>query len=324
MDTSILKLEKVKKVFGKTSILDSIDLEIQSGEIFGIIGASGSGKTTLLHTLIGFIVPSSGKIMFNKNLESPNWVYVLNNLDFIKKRVGFAAQHPSFYEKLTVYENLDYFGALYNLTSEARLSNINTLLELVELDHARNILAKNLSGGMQRRLDIACSMIHNPELLILDEPTSDLDPVLAKHIWKLIKKINKKGTTIIVASHDLSEIESVSTRIGILANKTLNHIGTIEELKMKISKGQEVHFESYPGNYEELAKNLKDPLIIEIENRGNSLVIHTKKPDKILKKLLITLNKLDEHLLDVKITRLSLRDVFTNITKKKNEDRENN
>ena len=324
MDTSILKLEKVKKVFGKTSILDSIDLEIQSGEIFGIIGASGSGKTTLLHTLIGFIVPSSGKIMFNKNLESPNWVYVLNNLDFIKKRVGFAAQHPSFYEKLTVYENLDYFGALYNLTSEARLSNINTLLELVELDHARNILAKNLSGGMQRRLDIACSMIHNPELLILDEPTSDLDPVLAKHIWKLIKKINKKGTTKIVASHDLSEIESVSTRIGILANKTLNHIGTIEELKMKISKGQEVHFESYPGNYEELAKNLKDPLIIEIENRGNSLVIHTKKPDKILKKLLITLNKLDEHLLDVKITRLSLRDVFTNITKKKNEDRENN
>ena len=139
-----------------------------------------------------------------------------------------------------------------------------------------------------------------------------------------LKKINKKGTTIIVASHDLSEIETVSTRIGILANKTLNHIGTIEELKKKISRGQEVHFESYPGNYEELAKNLKDPLIIEIENRGNSLVIHTRKPDKILKKLLITLNKLDEHLLDVKITRLSLRDVFANITKKKNEDRKSN
>jgi ABC-2 type transport system ATP-binding protein len=324
MDTSILKLEKVKKVFGKVSILDPINLEIRAGEIFGIIGASGSGKTTLLHTLIGFSVPSSGRIMFNKDLKSNNWVHVLNNLNFIKKRVGFAAQHPSFYERLTVYENLDYFGALYNLTREARLSNINTLLELVELDHARNILAKNLSGGMQRRLDIACAIIHNPELLILDEPTSDLDPVLAKHIWKLIKKINKKGTTIIVASHDLSEIETVSTRIGILANKTLNHIGTIEELKKKISRGQEVHFESYPGNYEELAKNLKDPLIIEIENRGNSLVIHTRKPDKILKKLLITLNKLDEHLLDVKITRLSLRDVFANITKKKNEDRKSN
>jgi ABC-2 type transport system ATP-binding protein len=154
-------------------------------------------------------------------------------------------------------------------------------------------------------------------MLILDEPTSDLDLVLAKHIWQLIKKINKKGTTIIVASHDLPEVESICDRIGVLANGKLNNIGTVEQLKHMISKGQEIHVETYPGDYEKIMKKFKDPLIIEMENRGSSLVIHTKKPDKILAKLLERLEKLDEALLDVKITKLSLKDVFTKITKKK-------
>jgi ABC-2 type transport system ATP-binding protein len=315
MEKPILKLEKINKKYGKFIVLNNVNVAVQVGEIFGIIGPSGSGKTTLLHTMIGFIKPDTGKVLFNNNLENDNFVPVIKNLDYIKKRIGFAAQHPSFYEKLTVFENLDYFGALYNLSKEARLTNINTLLELVELDHAKNIISKNLSGGMQRRLDIACSLIHHPDLLILDEPTSDLDPVLAKHIWNLIKKINKRGTTIIVASHDLGEIETISTRIGIIGNRTLTNIGTIDELKTKISKGQEIHLETYPGNYQDIIKILKDPQIIQIENRGNSIVIHTHKPDNVLKKTLQVLSKLDESLLDVKITRLSLRDVFAKLTK---------
>ncbi len=314
MDRIIIKVDNVKKSFNQNKVLDNIDIEVKSGEIFGVIGSSGSGKTTFLNTLIGFLRPDSGKVYFNLN---ESFIPVLNNLDEIKKRFGFAAQHPSFYNKLTVFENLDYFGALYNLSTEARLININTILDLVELDHARDILAKNLSGGMQRRLDIACSLIHNPEVLILDEPTSDLDPILAKNIWNLIKKINKRGTTIVVASHDLNEVETICTRIGILTERRLEDIGTIEELKHKTAKGQEIHVETYPGNYQKIMKNLKDPLILELENRGNRLVIHTLKPDKVLSILLQVLSKLDENLLDVKITKLSLRDVFTNITKKK-------
>jgi len=313
-----LKVVKLKKHFATNKVIDGIDLEIKKGEIFGIIGASGSGKTTFLNNMIGFLTPDSGKVFFNKSITTkPDFIPVLNNMEEVKKRFGFAAQHPSFYEKLTVFENMDYFAALYNLSTEGRLSNINTILEIVELDHARNILAKNLSGGMQRRLDIACALVHNPDMLILDEPTSDLDLVLSKHIWQLIKKINKKGTTIIVASHDLPEVETICDRIGILAKGKLNNIGTVEQLKHMISKGQEIHVETYPGNYDNIMKKFKDPLIIEMENRGSSLVIHTKKPDKILAKLLEKLEKLDEALLDVKITKLSLKDVFTKITKKK-------
>jgi len=169
---------------------------------------------------------------------------------------------------------------------------------------------------MQRRLDIACSLIHNPDILILDEPTSDLDLVLSKQIWDLIRKINKKGTTIIVASHDLSEVETVCSRIGILINGKLQRVGTLDSLKNMVTKGQEIHLETYPGDYDNITKNLNDPLILRIENTGNSLIIHTQKPDKILSKILQQVNKNNESLLDLKISKLSLKDVFTKLTKK--------
>lgn len=313
----VLKVEKIKKHFSDNKVIDGVSLDIKEGEIFGIIGASGSGKTTFLKTLIGFLPTDSGNIFYNMSSnETPNFIKVYNNSDLIKRKFGFAAQNPSFYEKLTVAENLDYFGALYNLGKEARLTNTSTLLELVGLSHARDIVSKNLSGGMKRRLDIACSLIHNPELLILDEPTSDLDLVLSKQIWNLIKKINKKGTTIIVASHDLPEVETVCTRIGVLINGKLQKVGTLDSLKNTVSKGQEIHLETYPGDYENIIKKINTPLITNTEDTGNSLIIHTQKPDKVLPILLKVLEKENENLLDLKISKLSLKDVFTKLTKK--------
>lgn len=313
----VLKIEKVKKHFDSNKVIDGVSLNIESGEIFGIIGSSGSGKTTFLKTIVGFLPIDSGNIYFNlsKN-ETPKLMSVFSNSDLIKKRFGFAAQHPSFYEKLTVLENLDYFGALYDLGKEARLTNISTLLDLVGLSHAKDIVSKNLSGGMKRRLDIACSLIHNPDLLILDEPTSDLDLVLAKQIWDLIRKINKKGTTIVVASHDLPEVETICSRIGILVNGKLQKIGTLDSLKNSVSKGQEIHLETYPGNYENMIKKIKNSFIKEIEDTGNSIIIHTQKPEKVLPDILKIMEKENENLLDLKISKLSLKDLFTKLTKK--------
>jgi len=322
MKLPLIKVENVKKVFSGNSVLDNISFEIVSGEIFGLIGASGSGKTTLLNTLVGVLQPDSGDVFFrDDNIVEANdnsrFRSVFENLNDVKKKFGFAAQVPSFYSKLTVFENLDYFGSLYNLSKEARLTNINTLLDLVELDNARNILAGNLSGGMQRRLDIACALIHDPMILILDEPTSDLDPVLAKHIWLLLQKINKRGTTIIVASHHFADIEEICSRIGIISNGKMVHVGTLHELTGILSKGQEIHIETYPGNYEKIMKCLEDPLILAKENRGNEFVIHTSKPDKVLEKVLKVLSQMDENLMDVNITKLSLSDVFSKVSKKK-------
>jgi ABC-2 type transport system ATP-binding protein len=316
MKSPILKLENIRKEFGGNVVLDGITIEIYSGEILGIIGASGSGKTTLLNTLIGFLPPDTGEIYLYEEGSEKLKKSIFENHDILKRKFGFASQVPSFYSKLTVFENLDYFGSLYNLSKEARLHNINTLLDLVELSAARNIISENLSGGMQRRLDIACSLIHNPDILILDEPTSDLDPMLGQQVWSIIQRINKRGTTIIVASHSFPEIEANCLRIGIIAKGKMIHLGTLHELTSTLSKGQEIHVETYPGNYEKILKQINDPLIIGKENRGNELIIHTSKPDKILTKLLNVLFQSEENLMDLRISRLNLSDVFTKVSKK--------
>jgi len=320
MKSTIIRLDRIKKKYDDHLVLDNISFDIYDGELFGIIGGSGSGKTTLLNTIVGFLHPDSGEVYFrNKNIQDPGNSQlrsVVTNSKEVKKRFGVAAQTPSFYNRLTVFENLDFFGSLYGLGREARLTNINTLLELVQLENARDIKGGNLSGGMQRRLDIACALIHDPDVLILDEPTSDLDPRLSKHIWNLLQRINRRGTTIIVASHDLIEIEAISTRVGVLFNGKMDHIGTIHELTRKFSRGQEIRFESFPGNYKQILEKVKGEGVSEVEIQGNKLVIRTEKPDKILSRLLRELNNSEETLMDLTLGRLNLTEIFTKISKK--------
>lgn len=304
---SILQIKNLSKSYNKKIIFDNINIDIKRGEIIGLIGMSGSGKTTFLNSLIGFIQPDKGDVLFYDN---NNYLSVYENLNEIKFKFGFASQLPSFYSKLTVYENLDYFGSLYGLNKKARFHNINVLLKMVELENSKNTLAENLSGGMQRRLDIACSLIHDPDILILDEPTSDLDPIISKQIWQLLHKINKKGTTIIVASHNFSDLEFFCTRIAILAKAQIK-IGSLFELVNSFSKGQEIYLETYPGDYEKIIKNLEDKSIIKKDNRGTDLVIYTLRPEIVIKKLFPILNKLDENIIDLKISRINLEDIFS-------------
>lgn len=318
MEEPILKFENTSKSFGKRVILDRINLEICSGEIFGIIGPSGIGKTTFLKTLIGYYTPNEGDILFAERAgREYAWRSIFSNLKGINKIFGFAAQQPSFYDQLTVYENLDYFSTLYNVSAQAKKVNCEALIKFMNLDKARNSLAKNLSGGMRRRLDIACALSHNPEILVLDEPTSDLDPILANHIWNLLKKINKKGTTIILASHHISDLEQICSRIGILLNGKLSPVGTIPELFKTVKKCQEIHLETYPGNYDTLLHKFNDESVIKKENRGFETIIYTTKPEKVLHKLLHHLNTENEAVLDLKITKIKLDDIYLSIVGRK-------
>lgn len=320
MASPILKFSNVSKSYNGQIVLDGIKLEINSGEIFGVIGASGSGKTTLLSSLIGFVRPDIGEVLFNEkkltNGETKdNYKSIYSKQSSIKKVFGFASQSPSFYSKLTVYENLDYFGSLHGLSKHEKETNINTLLSLMELKSKQDNLSQDLSGGMQRRLDIACALMHDPKVLILDEPTADLDPFLRKHILKLIKKINKKGTTIILSSHNLNELEGLCSRIGIIYRHKFLVVGTPDQIKNKYTKNEQIHLETYPGNYEELIKKLEDKNIEKIENRGTELVIFTTKPEMILHKILHTIEGTKESLIDVKMQKPSLDEVFLSLSK---------
>lgn len=326
MEEPILKIQGLSKTFGANQVLNDISLDIMPGEILGIIGSSGSGKTTLLNALIGFIKPDTGDVLFKQPkvvAHNDNAIYksVYKHLKEIKNMYGFAAQVPSFYERLTVRENLEYFGELYDLSKETLDANVNTLLKLMTLENSSTVLGKNLSGGMERRLDIGCSLIHNPQILILDEPTADLDPVLRNNIWKLIEKINSKGTTIILASHHLNELETLCSRIAIIKDNHIVALGSAEELKKRFSHNKEIRLQSYPGNYDDLGKYLHNKFktkIIRHENQGNELLLICNNPEEILNDLILALERRKEKILELKIVKPSLDQLFISLSEGKN------
>ena len=228
MDDSLIQFKGVTKVFGKNRVLDAINLSIPEGKITGIIGASGEGKSTILKMIASFYKPTKGTIMYSKrNIEKDQ--------KNIKKTFGLSIEDGSFYEKLTVKENLFHFGRLYGLKKTTLDNRANGLMHFVGLYNARDVLAKDISLGMKKRLDIACSFIHKPSVLILDEPTADLDPLLRKQITHLIKKINSHGTTVIITTQLLEEAESLCDKIAILYNEKIIEEGEPETIKSKYS-----------------------------------------------------------------------------------------
>lgn len=311
MKTPLIELKKVTKIFGKNVVLSEVDLNIPQNKIFGIIGESGSGKTTLLKTMIGFVRPDNGAVFFEGK-------EVNKNMRIIRDRFGFASQDNCFYPKLNARENLEFFGTLYGLNRDTIKSNINRLLKLVELEDAEYTVGENLSSGMQRRLDIACSLMNNPKVLIMDEPTQDLDPVLRKDIINLIRKINDNGTTVILTSHLLFEAEILCDEIAILHQGKILEIGTPDQLKAMYSKNQEIHLETNPGRYDLLLNNLKgDKNIVHVQHKGHKLVIFTPKAELVLKKLLAIISRSREDLVDVDLRKPSLNEVFESLVTKK-------
>lgn len=224
-----IEFQKVTKKFGNNLVIDNIDLSIPFGEITGIIGVSGSGKTTILNLLIGFYKQTSGKIKFQSRDIQKDY----RNVSTI---FGFATQGGSFYNELTVQENLNYFGKLYNLSPKEINGRTNELLKLLELENARKYLGRSLSTGMQRRLDIACALIHSPKVLILDEPTEDLDPILRREVVDILRRIRNTGTTIILTSHLLNEIEYLCDKIAILNRGRIIKFDTPNNLKKLYGK----------------------------------------------------------------------------------------
>jgi ABC-2 type transport system ATP-binding protein len=209
MQQPIIAFDHISKSFGKKKVITQLTLSIRAREIFGIIGRSGAGKSTLLKMLIGFYPVDSGNILYKgKNIT--------NKTAIIKQVVGFCPQENSFYPELTVLENVWYYGKLYGLSRDEMKKRQQELLKLVDIYGSRHILAGNLSGGMKRRLDFAISLIHHPQLLILDEPTTGLDPITEKQIWDLIKGLSHRGVSIIVISHMLAFVEKYCDTVGFL------------------------------------------------------------------------------------------------------------
>jgi len=209
----------------KARAVENIDFNIRQGEVVGFLGPNGSGKSTTIKMMLGLLYPSAGTVsVFGNN---PNDVKT-------KKRIGYLPEESYLYKYLTAAETLDFYGALFNLTSSERKSRSDQLLEMVGLSHARNRSVGEFSKGMARRIGLAQAMINDPDLLILDEPTSGLDPIGCKEIKDLIMLLKERGKTVIVCSHLLSDIEDICDRVLILYGGKIRASGTLTEL-LKVS-----------------------------------------------------------------------------------------
>jgi ABC-2 type transport system ATP-binding protein len=322
-DSTIVRFDNVSKTFGETVVLNKVNLDIKEGEIFGIIGLSGSGKSTMLNLIIGFYHADEGKVLFRTPGAEP-FQMVLAHPDEVKTMMGFSPQDASFYANLTAEENLFYFGSLYNISRHNLRQNVYALLDLVELSKSRKTLAKNLSGGMQRRLSIACSLIHEPKILVLDEPTADLDPVIRKDMWDLIRKIHDNGTTVILTSHLLTELENLCNRVAIIHNGQVLRLGTPNEIKNLYTQSQEIIIETMMGEYTNIIQTMKkmDLPLKRVTVEGNRLYILSESAEEVLHKVLDILEKRKDTILDISLNKPSLEEVFENLVKQKPEPEE--
>ena len=264
MNTELIQLKEVSKKFGKNVVLENLDLDIPEKQITGIIGASGMGKSTILKLIIGFYKPDKGKILYLKR-------NVLKDSKNIKQTFGFSTEDGSFYEDLTVRENLFHFGSLYNIKRKKIKEKTKELLDFVGLSDSSNTKAGNLSVGMKKRLDFACSLIHEPEVLILDEPTADLDPLLRKQILSMIVKVKKQGTTVVLTTQLLDEMDEICDKIAILHNKKIVENDTPQRIKSKYSTND------LNNVFEKVFSKKKDP-----EKKSNNKTKEKKEHKKIL------------------------------------------
>lgn len=233
-----IHVKAVNKVYHKKAILDDINLSVHKSEIFGLLGPSGAGKTTLVKIIAGIDHPSTGAVSV-LGVEMPK-------LDVMSK-IGYMAQSDALYNELTAIENLQFFASIYGLKGKRKKQRIENVLELVNLTDYMKKSVNKFSGGMKRRLSLATSLIHEPEILILDEPTIGIDPVLRKSIWTEFENLSKNGTTIIVTTHAMDEAEKCH-RLGMIRDGQLIATGSPDKLKNDTSSTTlEAAFLAYGG-----------------------------------------------------------------------------
>ncbi len=311
----LITLKEVAKEYNNVRILSNVNLTIEDGDFYGIIGESGSGKTTLLNMITGFIEPTVGEVQYYSQATQEKRD-LNHDLHRLKKHIGFTPQHNSFYPKLTVKENLLHFGKLYHINHEVLVNNIKSLLHFTKLFDHRNKLAEHLSQGMQRRLDIACSLVHKPKLVVLDEPTADLDPMMQSEILTLLAEANKQGITIVMASHHLDSVENFCNKVAIVHQGEVQTHGLIDEVKKPFLK-EHFTISLRPGSNKELViHSLKNLSVNKIVDKGNQLIIYPKDIQKTVANLLNFIKEENLYLNDMDMRKPSLSEIFERIHKK--------
>jgi len=309
----LVNVQGLVKRYGKLVALDYLDLQVEEGEIFGLLGPNGSGKTTAINCMLSLLRYDKGTIeIFGKPMKPDAYD--------IKRNIGIIMQNVAVFEELTVYENISYFCSLYIKDKNEVKRLTRKAIEFVSLEDFTDFYPKKLSGGLLRRLNIACGIAHRPKLIILDEPTVAVDPQSRNKILEGIKKLNAEGATIIYTSHYMEEVEQICSRIAIIDKGRVIARGTKEELKAMISLGEKITMEVFELPERNLAELKEFPGIYSLEYHDNLLTIRSAKGRNNLIHILEYMTKNNICIGKVYTELPTLNDVFLEITGKELRD----
>ncbi|MFX1480735.1 MAG: ABC transporter ATP-binding protein [Promethearchaeota archaeon] len=308
----VIEVKDLKKYFEDVKAVDGISFKIKRGECFGFLGPNGAGKTTTINVLACYLKPTSGSA-FVSNYD------VVKEATEVKKKIGISPQENIFYEELTVYENVMFFGKMYTIDSSVLKQRANDLIQKVGLEEKRKTKAEKLSGGMMKRLNLIIGLVHDPEILFLDEPTAGLDPQTRRLIWDYIFDLKKRDKTIFLTTHYMDEADVLSDRLAIIDHGKIIAEGTPEHLKETIGKGDilSLKIEGETGKIKESFDELKqNDYILDVFYDEEEMEARISAMDGVgrIGKIIKHFTNNELQVIDVGVQRNSLENVFLTLT----------
>ena len=310
---NIIELSQVVKRYKEHEAVKGIDLIVKEGEIFGLLGPNGAGKSTLINMIVSILKITDGTIkIFGKDITKESAA--------IKKDIGYVPQDLAFFEKMNAYDNVTYWGRLYGLSGRELKKAVQEALEYTGLWERRKDQSAKFSGGMKRRLNIACAIVHKPRLLFMDEPTVGVDPQSRNSILESIRELNKQGTTVVYTSHYMEEVEAICNRVAIMDFGKISAQGTIDELITNTVKDECATVE-INGISSKIVDNVKSMKGVNLcERDGNVLSVHV---DPSVFSTIQLIEELIAQKVDIKainVEKPNLETVFLSLTGKKLRD----
>lgn len=306
---NVIEVRGLVKKYKELTAVDGLDLDVKKGEILGLLGPNGSGKSTTINCILSLLKKDAGSVkIFGEEMSA--------NAYDIKSKIGVVFQDVGVYDELNVYENIDYFCGLYVRNKDERRKLVNRALDLVSLNDFVKFKPKKLSGGLLRRLNIACGIAHKPEIIILDEPTVAVDPQSRNNILEGIKKLNDEGSTIIYTSHYMDEVDFLCDDIVIIDKGKVIAKGTSDELKNMLAMNEKISFTTENLN-DEIRNKIKDiDGILSFEDKEGTVKLTFTHGDGYLIKLIKILDENKVNYSSLNVEKPSLNDVFLELTGK--------
>ncbi|HHE38246.1 MAG TPA: ABC transporter ATP-binding protein [Candidatus Cloacimonetes bacterium] len=302
----MINLKNISKNYGENKALQNVSLKIEKGELFGLLGPNGAGKTTMINIINTFLPFDEGEIFIND-------LSLRDNKEKIKQKIGIIPQEIALYDELTAFENLKFWGEIYSISKPELKKRCEEILKMVGLYDRRNDPLKKYSGGMKRRINIAAGLLHNPEIILMDEPTVGVDPQSRNFIFEMIEQLNSIGKTIIFTTHYMEEAERLCKRIAIIDHGKIIALGTKEELFKLLEDENSITIKFKNSiDFKEFQKVLNEFQLTKISN--NSILISGENLIGNLSGILNSIKQNEDEIEEIDFNKPNLEKLFLKLT----------